>query len=305
MKPEYFQPYTEEEKAVLRKVYTDEQMAAVEAGEKSIDPRDLAEQFAIRRDPMKFVYLDDFSVIRPGVDKHVREPESNSDFNAQLKTEDEFVDDFVRFFQDLPGQPNAVDWVRFVENLRLTKGKEENETRPHTSLVPDLLAPGESMSGPRKYPSLVENDETSEEVPEDMRRLLLDTGYTKDSIRQFRTRVLVQHSVVNQTRMGKIRRFYCLAVAGNGNGLLGIGEAKSFEAPSASRQACLKAIRNMQPVPRYEGRTIFGDVKGKVGAVELKLMTCPPGMFPLLSCLSWAATNHNYRVRTSLPTFNF
>lgn len=33
----------------------------------------------------------------------------------------------------------------------------------------------------------------------------------------------------------------------------------------------------MQPILRYEDRTIFGDVEGKVGAVELKLMTRPPG----------------------------
>ena len=264
-------------------------MAAVEAGEEAIDPHDMAEQFAIRDDRMSFPYLDDFSVIRQGVDKHVREPESNSDYNSRLKTEDEFVDDFARFFQELPREPTAADWVRFTENLRLTTGKEENERRPHTSLVPDFLAPGESMSQPRKYPSLVERTESSDEVSNDLRRLLLDTGYTKESVRRFKARGLVTRSVVNQTRMGKIRRMYCLSVAGNGNGLLGIGEAKSEEASSAILQSNFRAIRNMQPIPRYEGRTIFGDFEGKVGAVELKLMTCPPGIlclsFPFLTSI--------------------
>jgi len=41
--------------------------------------------------------------------------------------------------------------------------------------------------------------------------------------------------------------------------------------------ARLAAIRNLQPIPRYEERTIFGDVKGKVSAVEVKLFARPPG----------------------------
>ncbi|KAL8742979.1 MAG: hypothetical protein Q9184_008169 [Pyrenodesmia sp. 2 TL-2023] len=70
---------------------------------------------------------------------------------------------------------------------------------------------------------------------------------------------------------------YFLAVAGNGRGLVGIGEGKSAEPEEARTQAKNAAIRNMQPIPRYEGRTIYGDVKGKVAATEVELMTRPPG----------------------------
>ena len=295
VKPEDFKPYTEEEKEKLREVYTPEQMAAVEAGEESIDAKDLADQFAIRKDPMKFHYLDDFSVIRPGVDKHIREPESNTDYDARLKTEDEFMDDFGRFVKEHPDDPSGADFVRFTESLQVTKGKEENEKRPHSSLVPDLLAKGESMSGHRRYESLAgENPNASEEVPEDLRRLLLDTGYTKDSIQSLKTKVLVTRSVVNQTRMGKIRRSYKLAIAGNGNGLLGIGEAKSAEGPTAALQASYRAIRNMQPILRYEGRTIYGDVEGKTGAVELRLTTSPPGKFIDVRFAAFGRRGTNY-----------
>jgi small subunit ribosomal protein S5 len=89
----------------------------------------------------------------------------------------------------------------------------------------------------------------------------------------------VNHAVVNQTRLGKVRKTYVLSIAGNGKGLLGIGEGKSEEPTEARTQSQYRAIRNMQPIPRYEQRTIYGDVKGKVGAVELQLMTRPPGMF--------------------------
>lgn len=280
VKPEDFKAYTEEEKAQLREVYSPEQIAAIEAGESAIDPKDLAEQFGIRKDPMKFKYLDDFSVIEPGIDKPVRAPESNTDYNARLKTEDEFVDDFARYFSELPENASAEDWMRFVESLRVTVGKEENEMNPHSSLMPDLFGPGESLSGKFQDKSLAGQEKKgpqSAEMTNALKRLLLSTGYTLDTLRFLKTKVLVSHSVVNQTRLGKVRRQYCLSVAGNGNGLLGIGEAKSEESGDAMVQSKYRAIRNMQPIPRYESRTIFGDVRGKVGAVELKLMTAPPG----------------------------
>ncbi|OJJ79561.1 mitochondrial 37S ribosomal protein uS5m [Aspergillus glaucus CBS 516.65] len=280
LKPENFQPYTAEQKAHLAKVYTPEQIAAIEAGEASIDPSDMADQFGVRRDPMKLLYVDDFSVVEPGVDKHVRAPESNSEYNPQLKTEEDFAADFGRFFTEMPENGSVSDWVRFVETLRVTKGKEEAELNPHSAMVPDLFGPGENLSGQKQQQEMKETEEKgkeSEEMTDALKRLLQDTGFDAMEIRSLRTKTLVAHSVVNQTRLGKVRRQYCLSIAGNGNGLLGIGEAKSEEAPDAALQSKYRAIRNMQPIMRYENRTIFGDVAGKVGAVELKLMNRAPG----------------------------
>ncbi|PUU79506.1 hypothetical protein B9Z19DRAFT_1114416 [Tuber borchii] len=121
----------------------------------------------------------------------------------------------------------------------------------------------------------------------------LRTGFSVAEIRRLRTKILASHSVVNQTHMGKIRRIYCLAVAGNGNGLVGIGEGKSVEHSEAQRIATYMAVRNMMPVPRYEDRTIFGNLDIKVGAVELKLFSRPPGfglrtsqyIFEIAKCL--------------------
>jgi small subunit ribosomal protein S5 len=59
---------------------------------------------------------------------------------------------------------------------------------------------------------------------------------------------------------------------------LGIGEAKGQEAEETQVNARIAAIRSMQPIPRYEERTIFGEVEGKVSAVEVKLMSRPPGI---------------------------
>lgn len=285
-KPEDFKPYTEEEKAYLAKEYSAAQMEAVKAGEAAIDPKDLAEQLNARDDPLKFNYVDDFSVIEPGIDRHVRAPETNSDYNFKLKSEDDFVKDFGRFFAEMPDDATAADFVKFTDELRLTHGKEENELNPHSALVPDLFGPKETIDEPRveERKTAAEKGEKerslqAEEMTDALKSLLLATGYTAGQIRDFRLKTLVSHSVVNQTRLGKVRRAYRLSIAGNGNGLLGIGEGKSDEAADAKTQSQYRAIRNMQPIPRYENRTIFGDVTGKVGAVELQLMHRPPGMF--------------------------
>lgn len=285
LKSEDFQPYTEEEKAQLAREYSDAQMEAVKAGEAAIDPKDLAEQFSPRDDPRSFEYLDDFSVIEPGVDKNVRAPKSNSDYNIKLRSEDDFAQDFGRFFAHMPENATPADFMRFAESLRLTHGKAENELDPHSVMVPDLFNPGETVDEPRveEQKTAAERGEKersleAEEMTDALKSLLLATGYTVHEIRDLRVKTLVSHAVVNQTRLGKIRSAYRLSIAGNANGLLGIGEGKSDESPNARLQSQYRAIRNMQPVPRYENRTIFGDVTGKVGAVELKLMHRPPGM---------------------------
>jgi small subunit ribosomal protein S5 len=185
----------------------------------------------------------------------------------------------------MPDNATGADFVKFTDELRLTHGKEENELNPHSALVPDLFGPGETIDEPRveERKTAAEKGEKerslqAEEMTDALKSLLLATGYTANQIRDFRLKTLVSHSVVNQTRLGKVRRAYRLSIAGNGNGLLGVGEGKSDEAADAKTQSQYRAIRNMQPIPRYENRTIFGDVSGKVGAVELQLMHRPPGM---------------------------
>jgi small subunit ribosomal protein S5 len=97
-------------------------------------------------------------------------------------------------------------------------------------------------------------------------------------ISRLRVKNLVNHRVVNQTRMGKIQSLYFLTIAGNENGMLGIGEGKAAEDEDGRRQAMMNAIRNMRPVPRYEERTIYGDVQAKVGASVVQLSARSPGM---------------------------
>ncbi|KAL8682195.1 MAG: hypothetical protein Q9186_001732 [Xanthomendoza sp. 1 TL-2023] len=261
-------PYSEEEKSALSKRYTPEQITAIEAGEAAIDPQDLAEQGAVREDAMRLTYLDDFSYIHPVVDKPVRAPEENYDPNLRFKTEDELADDLTEWVKNMPDDPERLDWMKFMDNTRLTVGKEEAERNPPSSLSPEIP----------KLDILKPKGSQGEEIEPSLQRLMRQTGFDAREIARFRVKNLVVHRVVNQTRLGKIDSMYYLAVAGNGKGLLGIGEGKSAEAGEARVQARNSAIRNMQPIPMYEGRTIFGDVKGKVSASEVELMTRPPGV---------------------------
>lgn len=260
-------PYSEKEKIGLAKRYTREQLAAIEVGEAAVDPNDLVEQGAAREDPMKLNYLDDLSTIHPVVDKPIRAPEENYDPNLRFKTEDELADDLTNWVKDMPDDPKRLDWMKFLDNTRMTVGKPEAELNPRSYLAPEIP----------KLGMLKKNVTESEEIDASTRRLMRQTGFDHKEIRRFRVKNLVAHRVVNQTRLGKISNQYYLTVAGNGKGLIGIGEGKASEFEEARQQAKNAAIRNMQPIPMYEGRTIFGDVKGKVSATEVELMTRPPG----------------------------
>jgi Ribosomal protein S5, N-terminal domain len=141
-----------------------------------------------------------------------------------------------------------------------------------------LNAPIPKIKDPRvRYPALDDDALTV-----GLQRVSQQTGFEADELRRFRTKNLVFHRVVNQTRKGKIQSLYALCVAGNENGLVGIGEGKAFEPEDAILKARLAALRNLLPVPRYEKRTVFGELYAKVGGCTVTLMARPPGKFCLL-----------------------
>ena len=184
--------------------------------------------------------------------------------------------DFERRAQRRGGDPLSLKYLDDLSTLD-----------PVLDLLPEGAQPPKTMNGknewmspPQQLPPINDPDlKYSEEDPEGnmLRNLAAHTGMPVAELKNVRSRIMVMHSVTNQTRMGKIRKVYCLAVAGNGNGLLGVGEGKATEGEDAIRQATYMAIRNMEPIPRYEGRTIYGDVEVKQGAVEMKIFTRPPG----------------------------
>ena len=290
--PINLQSYSEKDWEDLAKIYTPEQLEAIKAGEESVNKSDLAKQGTIREDSFALPYFDDLAYVHPVVDKPIRAPESNYDPDLRYKEEDELLDDVVDWAQNLPNEPQRSDWTNFQEKLRLTVGKEEAERNSRSYMSPELPV----IEGLPRHSD-------ADDIEPAMRRLMKQTGYSLEEIRKFRIRVMVFHQVRNTTRMGKIESMYFLAVAGNGKGLLGIGEGKSVEIDDARTQACMAAVRNMVPIPRYEDRTIFGDVKAKVGATTVEVMSRPPGNVFLSFFLPiyFFQKKKHYRVITIIP----
>lgn len=315
----------------LKKKYTPEQLSAVQLGEEIIDADDLAVQGRLRNDPYAFEYLEDFSKVRPVVDKRVKTYRP-VDTTAKFMTPDEFGDDFVEFVRQLNEKRGVSHDITYEQALTmydemrskmLNSDPEsalstnelmeamdrvvgESEAADNPAEISDLeaykyIAERNSMTGfdggdtslapdlPDKVPGVAglykrQMDETDEGLdPEGTyQELKKKTGM---SVRQIldifnrHTKILVRRYVSNQTRLGKIRSTYILAMAGNGNGRLGMGEAKSVDSEISIMKAKLSAIQNMVPIRRYEDRTIYGNVEAKVGGTIVQMFTRPPGMF--------------------------
>ncbi|KAI1376062.1 ribosomal protein S5, C-terminal domain-containing protein [Hypoxylon crocopeplum] len=286
-----FPQYSPEEMEVLRTRYTPEQMAALEAGEAAIDPKDLTIQGRLRRDPYRLPYLDDFSKIYPIIDKRPKTaPPPNP--NARFMTEEEHVEDLSKRLENLiPKDVNfegmSNDDIQKVLSKRIDLPLEEakyflepeamvkTNGPSNSALAPSLGKKLAGVVGMYKPPVDPADDGKDDQgIYQDLKRR---TGLSVQDILNITTKILVIRFVDNQTRLGKIRRAWILAIAGNGNGRLGIGEAKSVEIAVARQKAKLLAVQNMQPVRRYEDRTIYGTVRAKVGATVVQIDARPPG----------------------------
>ena len=297
-----FKRYDAEEKAALAKRYTPAQMEAIEAAEEAIDPDDLSERGVIRTDWGSLSYLDDFSQMQPTIDKKIKR-EGPIDPKERLMTPEEYAQHHKDYFMKIMDENEVpIDFDR--QDPEQAKKLRPNRLDLFKSWdeVPDMIGSNgplksESMLAPgipRNFESAVDAEAQTKSEDEDPRDpdgrydlLRKQTGLSLDQILKYNVKILVKHRVVNQTRLGKIQSMYILAIAGNGDGRLGLGQAKGQELEDAMMNARIQAIRNMQPIPRYEERTIYGEVEGKVSAAEVKLMSRPPGTSLFLNRASY------------------
>jgi small subunit ribosomal protein S5 len=274
--------YDTSETTLLAKKYTPSQIAAIKAAEGAIDTRDFVTQGQRRTDVWRLNYEDDLAEVDPVTDKRIR-----------LKPED--IDGRLEFRV-------AKQEKEMQEALEAALSQAALDPRAtYTSNSPGTLAaladPRHSMVNPdipRIESRLVRQTRrlsTEEEEDPRQKRLLQYLGWDKKKLRSIRTKTLVQHGVTNQTRMGKIRSLYYLTIAGNQDGLLGVGEGKSVEPEEGRKQSIMSAIRNMRPVPRYENRTTFGNLESKVGATKVQLFARPPGKSSSRTLLREQVTN--------------
>lgn len=297
-----FPKYDTSETALLGKRYSASQIAAIKAAESAIDTRDVITQGQRRTDPWRLPYEDDLAEVDPVTDNRRRlGPE---DIPGRLGTyrlaNDVERDDAI---SQIANETLAKMYPDGLPEGQLTEEQEKHmqgafeaalsqaALDPRATYVSDTNpASLASLADPRH--SVIQPDlprlenrmakqtrrlSTEEEEDPRQKRLLQYLDWDKKKLRSMRVKTLVSHSVTNQTRMGKIRSMYYLTIAGNGDGLLGVGEGKSVEPDEGRKQSVMSAIRNMRPVPRYENRTIFGDLEMKVGATKVQLFSRPPG----------------------------
>ena len=274
----------------IEKHYSPEQAAAIQLTQQHLDSsiEDMHERTNDNWRPWAMRYQQDMTQMDPVYDKAVKQPWTTIDPNSRLKTEDELDDDMVEFMQNMPTDEREAEeaLMKFLAENRVTVGRPESEFDTRSALAPQLPKMSKSDTSqqaaqPKKKKKDAEQGQHANQDKEDINpaliRLMQMTGFDAVQLRKLRVKSMVSHRVVNQTRLGKIQKQYWLSVAGNGNGLLGVGEGKSEAGVEGMLQSQYRAIRNMVPILRYEARTIFGTVEGKSGATELSISARPPG----------------------------
>ncbi|KKA30112.1 hypothetical protein TD95_003060 [Thielaviopsis punctulata] len=149
------------------------------------------------------------------------------------------------------------------------------EVRPSYSALADELGKVGDMVG--KYQKDEDPDDQGLDETGEYAALKQRTGLQVQDLLSVVTKVLSVRNVHNQTRLGKVRSVSVFAIAGNGDGRLGVGQAKSTDPMVATITAKMLAIQNMVPIRRYEDRTIYGTVKAKISGTVVELRSRPPG----------------------------
>lgn len=331
-----FPKYTKDELDHLRTIYSPKQIAALEAGEAAIDPRDLTVQGRLRDDPFALQYIDDFAENQPIIDKRAKNKQP-PDPNARFMNLDEFTEDLIRWADKFPegdvtgtlktlvdfvpaefkkvpearwtGEVREAAHKAFQKYLQTEVNRQAAETKqaedgelsssggPTDADVLQYILERSAMTDndretnsslalalPNKVPGVAGRYKNAVDpadkglddigIYQDLKKR---TGMSVQEIMSLKTKILVHRYVSNQTRLGKVAKSSILVVAGNGNGWIGLGEAKSTEQSIATLKARLLAIQNMRPIRRYENRTIYGSVTTKVSGTVVTMAARPPG----------------------------
>lgn len=327
---EKFTRYTPEETELLQKQLSPEQMEAVRAGEASVDPRDLTVQGALRTDPYRMPYIDDFRDIQPTIDRRPR-TQPPPDPMARFMNLDEFTQDLIewsrkfdvgekrqklkRLEEFAPPEWQAKPEKQWPQNVKRDAhdkymgyltieaaksqkdgGKGGKGSGPtdadileyvlERSIMTDNNLQSQSFLAPalpRKVPGVAGHYKTSTDeldVEGIYQGLKARTGMTVKEITGMTLKMIDLNFVSNQTRLGKIQSARVTIIAGNKEGWLGVGVGKGVDLRAASQLATLKAVENMQPIRRYEGRTVYGNIKAKISGTVVELFARPPGMSP-------------------------
>lgn len=104
------------------------------------------------------------------------------------------------------------------------------------------------------------------------------TGLDPRYISNLYVRPIVMKRVSLKTSKGNIPNFFVMTIVGDRKGTIGLGIGKSRDGIRvAAVKAHWNAVKNLTPIPRYEDRTIVGDIDYKYHAVKLYMRSAPAG----------------------------
>jgi len=187
----------------------------------------------------------------------------------------------------LPYLSNLKKWDPVFDDpydvARATIEKRAKPGDPQVVIDPDGLYEEDDADG-------MDDEEKFDDVPQELRPadnmvkkktqvddLVETTGLSREQVLGLLLRPIISKHVTNQTRNGKIQSLLAIALAGDGNGLIGYGAGKSLIGATAHRVSIMRAVKHMIPIERYENRTVYGTIRGKYGATIVELRPRPPG----------------------------
>lgn len=203
-----------------------------------------------------------------------------------------FLNTLVPALPELPYKPTSssapqeapADYDALKEGLARFDPKydvhPEKNWRTGPNSMHEIFLINEDPPMSRTASGAIENNSPSSTAPDQavMNALANSTQFTLNELRDFHKYPLVIHRVASMTDKGKQLSMYALVVAGDGNGLLGVGEGKHENVAQAIDKAFNQAVKNMGVVERFEDRTVWGDRKDKYCATKIEMWSRPPGL---------------------------
>lgn len=119
------------------------------------------------------------------------------------------------------------------------------------------------------------------------RKISQVTPLSLEEVRALHRYTVELKRVVHQTKKGRVARYYVMVVAGNGRGMVGVGQGNAPTPRAAGQAALVEAVKSMDFIERYEGRTIPLNWENKFSATKVFLRPRPAGTYYIPSLLPY------------------
>ncbi|KIJ56514.1 hypothetical protein M422DRAFT_217926 [Sphaerobolus stellatus SS14] len=238
----------------------------------------LGSRLRVSNESPMFINYDEIDEMGPSLGSLVEESKVYEDYETAVKglKKGECIE-----LEGADGEPNKIsnlDDLRafVVRNKVLAERLLASEQRmaleeARRSVAENELPPNFDPDDIENYVDLAGVDDKQISGP------LQNLPIPDDMLPNLHCYTLVNLQRTHQSGKGKIASRYCMVVVGTGNGFVGIGEGKAPEVKQAHDLAYAQAIRNMDYVDRFEGRTLWSEMESKFGSTRLVMRPRPVG----------------------------